>query len=82
MSQATIKTINLPELLTQAKQETQALMKQGIDISDPSLITPLEATANQYPEIAQDCNQVLMELVREHMNLLSQQPPSPTVNEF
>ena len=82
MSQAIIKTINLPELLSQAKQETQALSQQGIDISDPFLITPLEATANQYPEIAPDCNQVLLELVREQMNLLSQETPYPTINEF
>lgn len=77
-----LKTINLQDLLKGANQETLAMMEQGIDISDPSIITPLEAIANQYPDIAFECNQVLMALVKEQINLISQQPPHEIVNEF
>lgn len=82
MNQATTKVINFRDLLLLAKQETLAMSKQGMDISDPSIVTPLEATANQYPEIAPDCNQSLMELVKEQMNLVTQPSPPEIVNEF
>lgn len=67
MSQAITKTINLTELLQLSLKETLTMMEDGIDISDPSLITPLEATANQYPEISAECNETLIELVKKQM---------------
>lgn len=70
MTQPITKTVNLQDLLNQAKQETQQMMEQGIDISDPSIVTPLESIANQYSEIAFDCNQVLIQLVREQFSSL------------
>lgn len=73
MSQAITKTINLLDLLNSARRETQEMVEEGIDIGDPSIVTPLEWTANQYPEIAQDCNQSLMELVRQQSGLSSHQ---------
>jgi hypothetical protein len=82
MSQAFTKNINLQDLLDSARRETQALMEQGIDISDPSIVTPLESTANQYPELASDCNQSLIELVRQQLSLLAQQESSQITNDF
>lgn len=82
MSQAITKNINFQDLLNLAKRETQKMMEQGIDISDCSIVTPLESTANQYPEIASDCNHSLMELVQQQLDLLARQEQSQMVNEF
>lgn len=82
MTQAITKSINLQEKLNAARQETQEMSEQGIDISDPSLVTPLESIANQYPEIADVCNQLLIELVQQQMRELFHQEESQFVNEF
>lgn len=82
MSQAITKTINLTELLELSLKETLTMMEDGIDISDPSLITPLEATANQYPEISAECNSALMELVKKQMERSSENTSSDSQNEF
>jgi hypothetical protein len=82
MSQAITKTINLQDLLSNAKLQTQVMMEQGIDLGDPSVITPLESTANQYPEIALECNQILIELVKQQMNLMNHQNEPEIQNEF
>lgn len=82
MSQAITKSINLQEALNAAIQETQDMMQQGIDISDPSIVTPLESIASQYLEISSQCNQLLMELVQQQMKELSKQEESQVANEF
>lgn len=45
------------------------MSEQGMDISDPSLVTPLEVLANDYPEIAESCNQSLLELVQQQLSV-------------
>jgi len=80
MNQTIITQINLENLVNSAKQETQLMIENGIDISDSSIITPLESTANQYPEIAELCNQFLIELIREQM--ISYQDEPEIINEF
>ncbi|NEO27153.1 MAG: hypothetical protein F6K03_09725 [Kamptonema sp. SIO4C4] len=50
-----------------AKLEIVAMSEQGIDISDLSLVTPLEVLANDHPEIAELCNQSLVELVQQQV---------------
>ncbi len=82
MSQAITKIINLQELLSSAIQETIAMTSRGIDISDPSVITPLEWTANQYPEIAPSCNESLIELVKELRDSTPFGDSFSSVNEF
>ncbi|GAC1457179.1 MAG: hypothetical protein NVSMB70_00770 [Chamaesiphon sp.] len=82
MSQAITKIINFQDLLLGATQETLGMMSQGIDISDPSVITPLEWTANQYPEIAQACNESLIELVTEQMHSTPHQESNEMINKF
>lgn len=82
MSQAITKTINLQEVLLIAIKETEGMRSIGIDISDPAIITPLEAIANQYPELAAACNQSLMELVKEVLPTFSQQQQTEIINEF
>ncbi|MGI0483621.1 hypothetical protein ACN4EE_22925 [Geminocystis sp. CENA526] len=57
MNQTIIPQINLENLVNSAKQETLLMIENGIDIGDSSIVTPLESTANQYPEIAELCNQ-------------------------
>jgi hypothetical protein len=51
-----------------AVEQTRKWMELGIDISDPCVVTPLEETADNYPEIAEYCNDCLIELVKEQMN--------------
>lgn len=80
MNQTIITKISLENLVKSAKQETELMLENGIDISDNSIITPLESTANQYPEIAELCNQFLIELIREHM--ISYQDEPEIINEF
>ena len=80
MNRAIITEINLENLLKEARQETLLMIKNGIDISDNSIITPLEWTANQYPEIAERCNQYLIELIEEQMT--SHQDNPEIINEF
>ena len=82
MSQAITKSINLQQTLDTAIQETQEMMQEGIDISDSSVVTPLESIASQYPEISPQCNQLLMELVQQQMKQLSGQESSQFANEF
>lgn len=83
MSQATTKSINLQETLNAARTQTQEMIQQGVDISDPSIVTPLEAIANQYPDISSQCNQLLIDLVEQQIEELSHQEESQEVaNEF
>lgn len=59
---------NLPQLrliLYQAIEETLEMMNMGVDVSDPLVITPLGWITNKYPEIAEDCNRILAEIVQE-----------------
>lgn len=69
MNPPLITEINLENWLLEAKQETLAMIDQGIDISDRCVVTPLEWTANQYPEIAERCNQCLMDLITEQQKI-------------
>jgi hypothetical protein len=64
----TFKTIDLNLVLEKAKAETIAMIESEIDISDSSIITPLEALANEYPEMASTCNSILLELINEQIN--------------
>jgi hypothetical protein len=58
----------LGEVVNLAVQQTRQLMELGIDISDPCVVTPLEEMVENYPEIAEYCNDILIELVKEQMN--------------
>ncbi|MDJ0578585.1 hypothetical protein [Crocosphaera sp.] len=82
MNPTVITQINLDNLLKEAKQETLLMIENRIDISDSSIITPLEWIANQYPEIAEDCNQCLMELIKEQLTLNNEQSEVEIINEF
>ena len=57
----------LQDAIAVAIEETRQMMAAGIDISDSCVVTPLEWTANKYPEIAEYCNQYLMELLAEQI---------------
>lgn len=82
MNPTVITQINLDNLLKEAKQETLLMIENRIDISDSSIVTPLEWIANQYPEIAEDCNQCLMKLIKEQLTLNSEQSEAEIINEF
>jgi hypothetical protein len=58
----------LGEVVNIAVQQTRQWMELGIDISDPCVVTPLEVTAENDPEIAEYCNYFLIELVKEQMD--------------
>lgn len=64
----TFKTIDLNLVLEKAKAETITMIESEIDISDSSTITPLEALANEYPEMASTCNSISLELINEQIN--------------
>ena len=51
-----------------ALQHTEELINQGFDISDPAGVTELEWIANKYPEIAERCNEALLELIEKQAN--------------
>ncbi len=55
--------VDLDAIFNLAVHETQELMKHGFDLSDPCFVTSLEWYANKYPEIADRCNQALLELI-------------------
>ena len=72
----------LPELekvVNIAVDQTRKLIELGIDISDPCVVTPLEETADKYPAIAEYCNDILIEMVKEQMN--QRKNSSPDINE-
>lgn len=72
----------LPELekvVNIAVEQTRKWMELGIDISDPCVVTPLEEMADNYPEIAEYCNDLLIEMVKEQMNQIKSS--SPDINE-
>ncbi|MEA5554499.1 hypothetical protein VB713_26555 [Anabaena cylindrica UHCC 0172] len=54
--------VDLNAIFNLAIKETEELIKLGFDISDPSVVTPLGWYANKYPEIAERCNEALLEL--------------------
>ncbi|WP_341739473.1 hypothetical protein [Microcoleus sp. CAWBG640] len=71
----------LPELekvVNIAVEETRKWIELGIDISDPCVVTPLEETADKYPAIAEYCNDILIEMVKEQMN--PRKISSPDIN--
>ena len=82
MNPTLITKINLENLLKEAIKETLLMSENGIDISDNAIITPLEWIGNQYPEIAERCNQCLIELIKEQMNLNINQAQPEIINEF
>jgi len=82
MHQAITISINLQEALNAAIIQTQEMMRQGVDISDHCIVTPLESIANQYPDISSQCNQLLIDLVQQQMKELSHQEESQVANEF
>lgn len=62
-----------------AVEQTRQWIELGIDISDPCVVTPLEETAENYPEIAEYCNDRLIEMVQEQMNKIKNS--FPDINE-
>ncbi|WP_254445284.1 hypothetical protein [Anabaena sp. UHCC 0204] len=54
--------VDLNAIFNLAIKETEELIKLGFDISDPCIVTPLGWYANKYPEIAERCNEALLEL--------------------
>ena len=52
----------LASVIERAIQETTELVAAGFDITDPSVVTPLGWTANEYPEIAEQCNQAIAKI--------------------
>lgn len=65
----------LGEVVNIAVEQTRKWMELGIDISDPCVVTPLEETADNYPEIAEYCNDRLIEMVQEQMNQIKNSLP-------
>ena len=57
--------VDLEAVFTHAVKETQEMIKYGFDLSDPCIVTPLGWYANKYPEIAERCNNALMELIEK-----------------
>jgi hypothetical protein len=57
--------IDLDAIFKQALEETIQMIQLGIDISEPCVVTSLEWYANKYPEIAERCNNTLMELIEK-----------------
>lgn len=57
--------VNLDGIFNLALEETTQLIEHGLDISDPCIVTSLEWCANKYPEIAERCNNALMELIEK-----------------
>jgi hypothetical protein len=55
--------VDLDAVFNLAVQETKELIKYGIDVSDPCVVTSLGWYANKYPEIAERCNNALLELI-------------------
>ena len=58
----------LQAVLYEAIEETIQMMKMGVDISDPLVITPMGWIAQKYPEISEYCNQILTELVEKQFS--------------
>jgi hypothetical protein len=63
--------IDLEIIFKQALEETKQMIQLGIDINEPCVVTSLEWYANKYPEIAERCNNVLMELVEKQTLIYS-----------
>ena len=57
--------VDLDGIFNLALKQTEELIKLGFDISDPCVFTDLEWIANKYPEIAQRCNNTLLELIKK-----------------
>ncbi|GAA6621881.1 amino acid adenylation protein [Scytonema sp. NUACC26] len=55
--------VDLDAVFNLAVQETEELVKHGIDVSDPCVVTSLGWYANKYQEIAERCNSALLELI-------------------
>ncbi|MEG5138680.1 hypothetical protein QUB52_17285 [Microcoleus sp. A6-C6] len=66
-------------VVNKAVEQTRKWMELGIDISDPCVVTPLEEMADNYPEIAEYCNDLLIEMVKEQMNQIKNS--SPDINK-
>jgi hypothetical protein len=55
--------VDLDAIFNLAFEETEELIKLGFDISDPCVVASLGWYANKYPEIAERCNNALLELI-------------------
>lgn len=55
--------VNLDAIFNLAVQETEELIEHGFDLSDPCVVTSLGWYANKYPEIAERCNNALLEFI-------------------
>ena len=73
----------LQAVLYEAIEETIQMMKMGVDISDPLVITPMGWIAQKYPEISEYCNQILTELVeKQFSNPLLEIEDQTMIGEF
>ncbi|BAZ32462.1 hypothetical protein NIES4074_49680 [Cylindrospermum sp. NIES-4074] len=61
--------IDFEGIFNLAFKHTEELIELGFDISDPCGVTELEWTANKYPEIAERCNNALLELIEKQAKL-------------
>jgi hypothetical protein len=57
---------NLISVLTEAMQETIEMMQSDIYLTDDICITPLGWTANKYPELADFCNQISLNILENN----------------
>jgi hypothetical protein len=55
--------VDLNAICNLAIKETEELIKLAFDISDPCIVTPLVWYVNKYSEIAEHCNEALLELI-------------------
>ncbi|MBN3894222.1 MAG: hypothetical protein HWQ41_02780 [Nostoc sp. NOS(2021)] len=77
------KFLQLQAVLYEAIEETIQMMKMGVDISDPLVITPVGWIAQKYPEISKYCNQILTELVeKQFSNPLLENEDQTMTGEF
>lgn len=66
----------LQDVLNIAVQETEEMMRSGVDISNLYCMTPLEKLADKHPELAEQCNDFLMLLLKKQVA-----PPLPSSME-
>jgi hypothetical protein len=61
--------IDFEGIFNLAFKRTEELIELGFDISDPCGVTELGWIANKYPEIAERCNNALLELIEKQAKI-------------
>jgi hypothetical protein len=59
------KFVDLDGIFNYAVEQTEQMLEHGLYLTEPCLVTPLGWYANKYPEIAERCNNALMELIKK-----------------